>query len=446
MERKMFVIPKILICILTLSMLAACGGGGSTGGSGSSGDVVLTYWTHDNPAFMDVAQRFADNYTEQTEGVTIAVESFPDFWTKVYSSLAAGTCGDVVEMYGSTLRFSQGGVISAVPDTVMTVQEIESTFYSGALANRLYNGKYYGLPSELNVESPGLIINVALLRDQGVEIPESWRENDGPATWDDLMKLAHELTIDDGTMMQAGLGVVGGEDISMLLSIIWQLGGEYRDPENMRVNLTGTEAVKAMEFIMDLITEPNAVHSATFTPRREGFMEGTIAMTIGAPWYCAVIDQDFEGFEYEYFNLPPFIDGANPYFLGEGGWGSWVPNSSVDVEKSWEFVKFMISEENNLEYAKSVGCLPANMELSRNAYFTSGEGRAVIGRAMQISEYGRDPGAYTIDPATFVWDIGMNNISAIISGQVSIQDGLETMEREVNEMIARMQEGELFED
>ena len=444
---------RLAACVLIFSILTSCSGGGSESGESksagnASGDMItITYWTHENPAFVDIAKRFAESYSEENPNITVVHESFADQWTKVYSSLAAGTCGDVVEMYGSTLRFAQGGVLQPVPESVMSNAEIEGTFFPGALSNRLYEGKYYGLPEELNIESPGLLVNMALLRDQGVEIPASWFENLGPKTWDELMQFAHNLTIvDNGVMIQAGLGVVGGEEIAMLLSLIWQYGGDYRDPDNMRVNFHIPEAVKAAEFIMDLLSGPNAVHSATFSPRFGGFMEGTIAMVIGAPWYTAVIDQDVEGFEYEYFNLPPFVDGAKPYFVGEGGWGHWVPKSAANPEACWEFVKYMLNEDNQLEWAQKAGCLPANMKLSKNEYFITGEGRDVLGRAMQIAEFGRDPGSYTIDPATFVWDIGVRELSAITSGQVTIEEGLDSLEAQTNDMIARLAAGELFGD
>ena len=452
MKRKFAFILAIMLVLAFF--LAACGNGGGrdggqdgAAGNGAGEPITLSYWVHDNPAFIDIAERFAESYSAANENITIIVESFPDFWTKVYASLATGTAGDIVEMYGSTLRFAKGGVLVPVPESVMTVAEIEATFYPGSLENRLFEGRYYGLPSEMNIESPGLLVNTALLRAQDMEIPDSWRENDGPASWAELMDFAHQLTIfNNGVMTQAGLGIVGGEEISMMLSLIWQLGGEFRDPDNMRVNFSTPEAHQAAQFVMDLITGDDAVHSALFSPRREGFMEGTVAMTIGAPWAAAVIDHDFPGFEYEYFNLPPFIPGSNPYFLAEGGWGCWVPTTTVDAEAAWAFVTYMLTEENQLEYAVAVGCLPANMALSNHEFFTTGEGRYVIGRAIKMADYGRDPGSFTIDPSTFIWSIARSNFDAIVNGVVTIDEGLALIERETNEMIARLQEGELFDD
>jgi hypothetical protein len=65
---------------------------------------------------------------------------------------------------------------------------------------------------------------------------------------------------------------------------------------------------------------------------------------------------------------------------------------------------------------------------------------------MKIAGNARDPGCYTLDPATFVWDIGVRSLQAITSGQLSIDAGLATFEKDVNDMINRLQTGSLFDD
>ena len=440
------------LCLLVVSMAVACGTDDAGGGAVApevgnvavdagedDAPITITFWTHANPAFIEAARLFADRYSSASPNVTVVHESFPDMWTQVYSAMAAGTGGDVIEFHGSTMRFAQGGLVTSVPESVMSIAEIESTFYAGALVNRYFNGRYYGLPAELNIESPGLFVNTALLQSHGFEVPQSWMDNDGPASWSEVMELARELTEwSGGTMMRSGLGIVGAEEISMLLSLIWQLGGDYLDPDNMRVNFNTPEGIRAAEFIMDLITGPDAVHSSIFSPRRDGFLEGTIAMTISAPWFSAVIRQDMPGLEFEYFNLPPFIEGSNPYFIAQGGWGYFVPTTTIHQEESWQFIRYMLTDENQLEWAIITGNLPSNMRVAEDEFFTTGEGRDVIGRAMQIAHYGRDPGAWTIDPSQLVWDIGRRTLEMITTGQISIEDGMALMDADANEMIQRL--------
>ena len=453
-----------MTCLLALTLtLTACGqqGQGTTTATAakesttataaastvSNEKVTIRYWTHENPAFVEVAQKFAKDYMAANPNVTIEYESFTDYATKFYSAMAAGTEGDIMEFYGSPIRFAKGGVLLPVADSVMTKEDIEKSFFPSALKNRLFDGKYYGIPEEINVESPGLIVNTALLKEQGVEIPQSWKDNLGPSSWSELMDLAKKLTkIENGQMKQAGLGVVGGEEISMFLSLIWQMGGDYRDEANNAVRFETKEAKDAIAYIMNLIDGPNAVHSKKFSARFDGFKEGTVAMTIGAPWATAVIDQDMPGFEYEYYNLPSFIPGSDPYFVAEGGWGQIVSARTKYAEESWKFVKYLTSPENSLEWSKKTGAVPSRIDIANDEYYTNGAGRKVIYPAMQIVKYGRDPGTYTQDPFTLVWDIGYNNLNTILAGQVTPDVGLANMQKDATALIKKLQEQKLFDD
>jgi multiple sugar transport system substrate-binding protein len=434
-SRKILMPFMLAVCIV---WLGACGRGGDTaqGGSAPERKISITYWTHENPAFNEVANRLSQNYMKENPGVNIKLEYFPDLTLKVYSSLSAGTCGDIVEFYGSVLRLAKDGTILPVSESIIDKTTIESMFYPATLQNRLWEGKYYGLPEELNIESPGLLVNTGLLREQNVEIPAAWKANNGPATWTELMNLARSLTIFEGeTMKQAGLGVIGGEESALFLSYIWQLGGDYRDPDNMTVSFQTSEAKKAAEFILGLIEGPNAVHSALFSGRFDGFKEGSVAMTICAPWYTAVINQDVPGFQYEYYNLPPFVDGSKPYFVAEGGWGQFVAKTAKNPEECWKFIKFLLQDENLVEWSKSTGNLPSGVKLIEHEFYKSGDGHDVIFRAMLMAEYGQDPGAYTLDPFTIVWDIIPRNLQSINTRQVSVDEGLANIQKESVDLI-----------
>lgn len=412
---------------------------GTLTGGAMAKTVTIKLWTHGNPAYVAVAEALTKEFNETHPGIKVVHEYFPDFDPKVYSSFATRTEADIIEMYGSTLRFARGKSIAPVPEFVMTNEEIEATYWPATVVNRFHEGKYYGLPSELNLESPGLLVNMGLMAEAGVEIPAEWDDNLGPASWEELLAFARKLTVIEGrAMRRAGLGVIGGEEAAMLLSLIWQMGGDYRDPDNMKVHFDTPVAREAMQFIMDLIEGPDRVHCPYFSDRFAGFQENTIAMTIGAPWYAAVINQELPGLNYKYYNLPPFIPGSPPLFVGEGGWGLMVSSRSKHQEEAWEYVKWASQKEKQLVWAIRTGSIPARKDLMDDPYFVEGPGRDVFYPALQIAQYAVDPGAYTIDPYQFVWDIVLRNVSAITHKEVSVEEGLRDIENETNQMIAQM--------
>ncbi|MDZ7671585.1 MAG: extracellular solute-binding protein [Halanaerobiales bacterium] len=347
--------------------------------------------------------------------------------------MQAKTEADVIEIYGSIAGFAKGNSILPVPANVMTKEEIENTYIQAALKNKQWDGKYYGLPEELNMESPGLLVNVDLVEEAGMEIPESWDKNNGPASWSELIKFARKLTvIENDVMKQAGLGVVNGQESSMFLSLIWQMGGDFRDPENNVVHFDTEVARDAVKFMKNLIEGEKRVHSTNFSGRMDAFMERTAAMTIGAPWYAASFDVQAPDLNYKYYNLPPFVEGADPHFVGEGGWGYIVSSRTEHPEAAWKFIEFTMQKDNQLKWAETVGAISSRQDAKE--YFT---GEGAISTAIEIAEHAKEPGAYTLDTGRLVWSIVRTNLRSMLHNESSIDEGLKNMEEEANKMIER---------
>lgn len=433
-------IALLLSVALTGSLFTGCSSKSKPTSADDNKPVTITFWTQNEANYVKAAKDLIAKFQVQNPNIKVKIENFPDYSTKVNTAFSTRTDPDVLELYGSTISLAKGGKILPVPDSVMTKDEIEKTYYPTAIANRLYEGKYYGIAKELNMESPGLLVNVDLVKKAGLTIPDDWVKNDGPKTWSELIEFAKKLNvITKGTMKQAGLGVTGAQQESMFLSLIWQLGGDYRDATNNKVNFETEEAKKAVEFIKAVSNGPDKVDDNGMGSRMDGFKGNTIAMAIGAPWYAAEFDSNVKGLKYQYFNLPPFIDGANPNFVAEGGWGYTVSSHSKNPEASWKFVDFLSQKENHAQWAKTVGAISSRIDADTN--FTYDPAIGSINKALSISQkinkYGNDPGSYTMDTVQLVWRIVRQNLKPMLLDEVTIDNGLKQMNKEANEMIKR---------
>ncbi|MCF8001752.1 MAG: extracellular solute-binding protein [Halanaerobiales bacterium] len=416
-------ITLLLVLTLTLTFTSAV----------IAQEVTIRYWTQDAAPYVNSAERSIEAFEAENPNINIKLETFSEYRTKVTTAFATKTEGDVIEIYGSIASFAKGDSILPVPEKVMTKEEIENTYIQAALKNKQLEGTYYGLPEELNMESPGLLVNVDLVEKAGMKIPEEWDENNGPANWSELIKFARKLTvIENNVMKQAGLGVVNGQESSMFLSLIWQMGGDFRDPENKEIHFDTKIARDAVKFMKNLIEGENRVHSTNFSGRMDAFMERSAAMTIGAPWYAASFDMQAPDLNYKYYNLPSFIEGADPYFVGEGGWGYIVSSRTENPEAAWKFVDFMMNRENQFKWAETVGAISSRQDADE--YFT---GDDPISKAIRIAEYAKEPGAYTLDTGQLVWSIVRTNLRSMLHNEVSIDEGLKNMEEEANRMIER---------
>lgn len=419
---------------LVLPMLMGIAGFLLIGQPGLS-KTTLTLWSHPNPAYVAVQEHLVQAFEEEYPDIEIKYEVQPQLGEKMLSAFAAGTIADIVEYYGSTTKFAQARVLLPVPDWVKSKKEIEGEYISQSLPNRLWEGKYYGIPEEINIESPGLLINLDLIKKAGLSIPESWYENYGPKTWKELMEFARKLTIFDerGNIKQIGLGIFGDGYIgAKFSSLIFQLGGDYRDAENKVVHFDTAEARGAIEFLRKHGEGPDRVHDIQSTGWYDAFFEGNEAMAIAAPWVAAVIDQSYPDIKYEFFNRPPFIEGSKPYFVAEGGWGMLVAKNTKHPKEAWQYVKFTLQPENHLYWAKGVGSVPSRKDLENDPYFQNSRlWRGVF----QILPYAKEYGAYMVDTLTVMWGILPSEVSSILLGEKSTEQGLKDMERRINQLI-----------
>ena len=441
MKKNIKVSTALLLTLaLTGSLLAGCSSGSKTATGNSDKPITLIYWTQNAEPYVKVAKDLAAKFHAKNPNISIKVESFPTYAVKANTALSTNTAPDVLELYGSTVSLAKGGKILPVPDSVMTKAIADKTFYPQALANRLYNGKYYGLPNEINMESPGLLINLDLVKKAGLTIPDEWIKNNGPRTWTELVEFAKKLiVIKSGTMKQAGLGVIGGQSESMFLSLIWQFGGDYRDQKNNKVNFDTPEAKKAVEFMKGLLIGPNQVETKGSDSRFDGFKGGTNAMTIGAPWYASELDSNVKGLKYQYFNLPPFVDGAKPNFVGEGGWGYLVTKQGKNPDAAWKFVKFMLQKENQDVWAQAVGSVSSRKDSPVAFTYDPliGSTNKALSISQNITKYGNDPGAYTMDTVQLIWTMVRQNLKAMLQGEVTVDAGLKQLDKQANDMIQR---------
>lgn len=428
---------KIIALLIVAALMAGCFSG--CGSSGSSDQTVVTFWTQDTVAWQTYFEPAIARFEEAHPEIDIQVEYFADFAEKINQSFSANTEANVIFTYSSIGEFADAGKIQEVPASVYSIEEIESLFYAGAIANKKVNGKYYAVSNEINVESPNLYVNMTKLAELDVELPAGWVENNGPASWEELHQFAKSLTVKDssGNVTQAGLSYCYAQWESMFESLIWQFGGDFRDEENMTVHFQTEEAKKALEFMLNYLGTGDDAVCAGNNSRYNEFVEGTAVMCVGAPWYAGGFDTDIPDTEYQVFNMPAFVEGAKPHSLATGGW-AYIVSSQCDEATSaaaWEFVKFMTSAEEVGDWAITTGALPSRTDALADLTYDKNVGsiEKAIGIAKEVLPYAEEDGAYMLTPSTLTYTIIREALYTVLEdGDVeaclaAIQSQAETM-------------------
>ena len=400
--------------------------------------VTLTFWTQDTQAWQAYFKPALARFEAAYPNIKIEVEYFSSFADKLIQSFGANTQGDVIFTYSSVGEWADSGKIVEVPESAYTTEELETLFYAGAMANKIVNGKYYAVSNEINVESPSLFVNMDILAAEGVELPAGWLENDGPASWAELYEFAKSLTKRDetGRITRAGLAYAYAQWEAMFESLIWQYGGEFRDAENLTVHFQTEEAKKALEFMLGHLGEGEEALCAGTANRYDEFVQGAAVMCVGAPWYAGGFDGDMPDTNYQVFNLPAFVEGADPISLATGGWAYIVSSKCAHPEEAWQFVKFMTSGEEVGDWALTTGALPSRGDALTDLQYDNNKGSVTkaIAIASKVLPYAQEDGAYMLTSSTLTYSIIRQALYTVLDDG-DIDTCLETIQQEAETML-----------
>ena len=186
---------RILVPIIVLALAAsACGretesGDSSGGGGGAAGKVsVLTAM---EPEERDALQSVVDGQLEGKVSYKAEIESSAKFEEDVKIRLEGGNAPDVISypQPGSVVEQAKAGKIKALEDLGFDMKKLEATFGSYFLSLGEYNGKHYGMPTNVNLKSMVWYPKKAFDA-KGYKVPTSWTE---------LMALSDRIKADGST-------------------------------------------------------------------------------------------------------------------------------------------------------------------------------------------------------------------------------------------------------
>jgi multiple sugar transport system substrate-binding protein len=434
----------VFVLVIATLLLAACGGGQAPAAepvaeepaeAGEVEAVTIRVWTHQNDAFNQGLEDLADAYMAENPGVSIEFETFEydTYIQTLQTALPAGTEADILQMFGSWVcSYVEGDNLAEVPGDVLSLDAAQGAIFAAPLGGYTCGGALYGVPQEFNIEYGAVLVNTNLAEEAGLgDITAGW------ANWDEFIADAKALTVTkDDVMVRAGFNFTGSDGIAtMFHSLILQYGGEYLTDEGYRVNTP--EGKQTLELMMRLVDE-GLVDPLLFNDDDnwvgDSYFEETTAIGLVGPWAVPEYSGDFPEVAAAtvYVKLPSV--GDEPVFAAASGWGLTVSANSKVQEAAWDFVAYVaLNADNAAQWNIASGTLPA---LKENAAGAGAEKLMAefgyFAPFLEILEYGRYEGQFP--DRDFVWyEVTYPRVLNFLQGNVSLEETLETIEREVGE-------------
>lgn len=438
---------KILSIMLTLVLifsLAACGGSDQSGGdttaenaekseesgdsSSEDGTVEITYATWGMETEM---QEMVDLYnaSQNQVHVTLQVTPLSEYGTLMNEVLGTEEGPDVLWAGLQTRLWGNAGMLAELQDKVTEDQMDLSVFMEYPLKQNYVGDTLYGLPCY--TDSYAICYNKAVFDKYGVEYPkEGWN-------WNDYEALAEELNskikAEGGNEFASALAI--NEPAHGTLLLLTCNGAKLYNEDVTACALNVPESVEMLEMVQRMVESGAQADYDTLVETNAAslFLSGLAGMIIICPDPGA--NGLFEGtsvketLDYIAFPNGP-TSGTN--YIDTVTMNNIVINSgTTKFDAAWDFVKWYTTNQEALDaYAKIEWHLPTNV----NAF-----------DAWEASHDYAEVYVEEADKVVTVWDVPLCNYSClgqispnlipVFNGEISAEEGLANLESAINELI-----------
>ncbi|HEU0041389.1 MAG TPA: ABC transporter substrate-binding protein [Jiangellaceae bacterium] len=322
--RRLLAVPAV-----ALLLAAACGGDDddddgaaepSEGQEENTGTVNLM--SAGEPEEVEAYQQIFDDLINSETDYDVEIESVGDFEEQFQIRAEGGTL-DVaaVPQPGAIPDLVDSGSIVALEDMGFDIDELNATLGESFMALGEYNGKHYGLPTNINLKSmvwyPKDDFDAA-----GYTVPE---------TWDDLMALSDQIVADGGTPWCVGFGSEGSTGwpaTDWMEDIMLRTAGPdvYDQWYKHEIPFNDPAVLAAAQTFGDVMFKQGYVLGGAQSTPDVAFGDAPLPMFQDPPgcWLhrqASFINANFPedaeaGVDYDWFPLPP-IDQEGTLYAGE---------------------------------------------------------------------------------------------------------------------------------
>lgn len=358
---------------LSVTALAACGGGGGTstepttegevvsGAPAPEGATKLNMWVFAElhaAVYDEMATQWNEENPDKAIDLDITVYPYQDMHDKLLLAANSGQgMPDLVDIEVNKFSNFVKGDNPPLADLTEAAQPYIDDIVQARLDLYSRNGKIYGYPT--HVGAFVAFYNEELLEAQGIDYTTI-------KTWDDFKEAGvkyHDAT--GKAFSTANTGVWFVEPL-----VTAQLDGQVFDEDGMgKVSVNNDKAVEALELLADMEQAGAMTPIAGGSPDAEeafgAINNGDYAAIVYPAWYTSRFVDYMPDLAGKIAIAPvPVIEGAETLTIGGGGTGMAVAAASENLELATEFNAFAkLSLPANIAVWEVLGFDPVNMSV-----------------------------------------------------------------------------------
>ncbi len=326
---KMLIILAVVLCVALLAFVAY-----SFLGKSKNTAKEITWWGLWES--QNVVQPLISAYESANPGVKIIYieQSKEDYRERLTNSLAKGEGPDIFSFHNTWVPMFKNN-LDALPSSVMTAADFSQKFYPVITSDLSYGNSIVGIP--IGYDALTLFINQEIF-DKAGKTP--------PTTWNDLRRLAKELTIKDenGTIVQSGAALGEAENVDhweeVLALLMIQNGVNLSNPTNQN-------AEDALTFFTNFSTV-DEVWDTTLPTSTQYFTAGKVAMYFAPSWRAFEIKGKNPDLNFKTIPLPQVAkdDPSEPDIAYATYWVQGIWSKSQNKEVAWDFLNYLATTDS----------------------------------------------------------------------------------------------------
>ncbi len=257
----------------------AAAGPGLIAAPANAQPVTLKMWMHLHPPRLAVDKDIIAAFERANPDVHVDYQVFPpsDYATKLLTAFAAGAGPDFFNWSSNFMaQWHHYGVVAPIDYAAMgyTDEKALTGQYLNGFAAARFGDRFYGVPSEYS--NWACYTNNTIWKAANLDPMK-----DFPDTWEDLPKVAEQLTVRD----KSGVPVRRGFDFdwansniffTMMSTMMHQLGVKLVDEEKNEANLDTPAARQTMQYYADWVNK-SKLGGPQYIESRIAFLDGKMA-------------------------------------------------------------------------------------------------------------------------------------------------------------------------